>query len=387
MKSSNYFQFLFFLILAFMISACSTETNDIPVVDLEHVSSSTDLALSDLLYDIELIKLELVADQPVPGFFFPWVGEKHILIISRQFVLQYTRDGSYIRTLLKQGNGPGEFRYIYCYDVDEENDILYYADSGVSGKIFMVDLETGRQLNEIILPSKSRFCFNGIILTEPNRLLCILDRYSEDKYLYLYVSADGKVEYGAPRVPFSGEVPAVQSSGYIGRSGGRISYMPEPDTVFTLYGQLKTPYLIIKAGEIFNMSANVLHGNMPVLALETSEHTLITNPEIQAKTFEGGGFSANTVSNNLFLMYNHNFSVKKINNFFIDYLGYTEEMPRFSNTGKYATLTIEALSLIEKTNRALNNNIDDPGLIERLSDLKNKVNEGDNPYLLIGRLK
>ncbi|MDX2413592.1 MAG: 6-bladed beta-propeller, partial [Bacteroidales bacterium] len=125
------------IIIILFLSSCSEAKDSFPVINLESASSEIDLNINEILKDIRLVKLELVADDPIPPYGQRWVGKKHILLFSRAKVYQYTRDGSFVRILMNRGQGPGEYNYVHAYDVNEDKNLLYWTDYGRKGKILV----------------------------------------------------------------------------------------------------------------------------------------------------------------------------------------------------------------------------------------------------------
>ena len=74
-------------------------------------------------------------------FFLPWIEK----------LFQYTRDGKFVRTIGRKGNGPGEFNWIMQIDVDEEKGLVYMLTT--SAKINIYSIETGKFVRAMKTPS------------------------------------------------------------------------------------------------------------------------------------------------------------------------------------------------------------------------------------------
>ena len=74
-------------------------------------------------------------------FFLPWIEK----------LFQYTRDGKFVRTIGRKGNGPGEFNWIMQIDVDEEKGLVYMLTT--SAKINIYSIETGKFIRAMKTPS------------------------------------------------------------------------------------------------------------------------------------------------------------------------------------------------------------------------------------------
>ena len=74
------------------------------------------------------------------------VGEKYIITIDNDKILQFSNNGRFLRTLAKAGNGPDEFLRAEAFALDDKNDILYINHRGDSRNILAFDLKTGNVL-------------------------------------------------------------------------------------------------------------------------------------------------------------------------------------------------------------------------------------------------
>ena len=103
--------------------------NDIIVIDVAEKYDEVSLRLDDVLDDIKLIRLETTGHSLL-SYFSGYVGEKHIIAMDRNRVLLFSADGKYNRTIAQRGKGPGEFTQIDAWDVDDNEQFLYFFSSG-----------------------------------------------------------------------------------------------------------------------------------------------------------------------------------------------------------------------------------------------------------------
>jgi len=144
------FRPLIFIAIFGTALSCSSNPCSIPIVDVNIVKNSIHLELSDFLKDIEVIELETTEynlDCMHP--FVAYISHTSIMVRTRGALHQFDRQGRYIRKLTERGNGPNEFHNIdFCF-VDEEADILYYADGRSIRMIFRIDLISGQFLEPL----------------------------------------------------------------------------------------------------------------------------------------------------------------------------------------------------------------------------------------------
>ena len=69
-------------------------------------------------------------------------GDQNIYVMEtgNHRIQVFDRNGKYLRTIGKKGQGPGEFNLLICIDIDEENGRLYAADKN-GRKIVLFDLK------------------------------------------------------------------------------------------------------------------------------------------------------------------------------------------------------------------------------------------------------
>lgn len=97
---------------------------------LSSVPEPVTLRASDILDDVELVKLES-SDEATVGQGFVWVTDKRILIYSDGVVKQFDRSGKYLGKVGAKGNGPGEYTIApYYMDVDEKAGRIYLMQYG-----------------------------------------------------------------------------------------------------------------------------------------------------------------------------------------------------------------------------------------------------------------
>ena len=121
-----------FLLLIF--SACSTKTKDVSeysVINLRDViDKEAKVNLADEIADVKYVPLQVTSDdESLIGEIADYaVTSKYIYILSveESRVIQFDRNGNFIKTIIKSGPGPQEFVGLLSgMQADEENNKLY----------------------------------------------------------------------------------------------------------------------------------------------------------------------------------------------------------------------------------------------------------------------
>lgn len=127
-----------------------TESGDTVIVcDVSSVKESMVIPLSKLIDSLEIIRLESIDAAMINPVNID-VTENYIGVNAYSAYKLFTRDGKYLTDIGRQGQGPGEFEYIYDSQIDEENKCVYLLP-WASKNIFVYDL-SGNLLDAISLP-------------------------------------------------------------------------------------------------------------------------------------------------------------------------------------------------------------------------------------------
>jgi hypothetical protein len=145
-----------FVLAAFTAAACgscqreraSVDLFRIPF-DLSKMESGEAPKMSDIVEDIEYIKLEYADGVPVGRVIKPYIlSDGNILFFEPDTgILQYTRDGKFVRRIGSIGRGPGEFIYPVAIHVDEKEGIIYTI-SDTKNCVGRYELATGKFIGE-----------------------------------------------------------------------------------------------------------------------------------------------------------------------------------------------------------------------------------------------
>ncbi len=379
---------LVFSIIMLTTISCGSGENDAGYItyNLSEESNTYEVNLSDLMDNIHLVKLEFNSEFPVSERMQQWIGTKHILLISRNNVLQYTADGQFVRELITNGRGPQEFDEVDYYDVDEQKDVFYFFDHGSAGRIRRIDMNTGELMESILLPGDDRWLLAGFVVYR-DKLLCFTNDFSPVNYRYFFLDDDGNIEFGCKKQAFLEERPRVSIAPYLSETGGRINFRQVRDTLFYLVEDTLAIEMIIKEENYFSPSENRNSGFSTTIALNGVDNIVIRSYELELLQMDEGGIGIKDNGSRFMLINRKEESITRVSSFYIDYFNVESEELDFNYTDDKAWIVISAIELIKYIDKALENKDIDPKIEERLLSFKESVNENDNPYFLIGDLK
>lgn len=167
--------YVFILVFLLVYSGCSspnkqvTESDTTVLKDInlaEGINKETSsLLLSDAISNIDIVKLGLTDKSLVGDIQNLIVTDNSIFISdSKSGVLRFSRNGQFLNTIGKQGQGPGEYLYLSDIMVDERNssvylhttkDLLVFDYNGNYKKTYNINYE------DIFISPKGRILFTG----------------------------------------------------------------------------------------------------------------------------------------------------------------------------------------------------------------------------------
>lgn len=374
------------IMLLVLITSCTVGNRQkpVPVIDLQNPSDTRDIYLSELLDDIRLVRLE-TNDEILLGQYTNYlVGEKHIITIDSDKILQFSSNGGFVRTLAKAGNGPGEFLRAEAFALDDKNDILYINHRGDSRNILAFDLETGSRIKRI--PTGVDNLISQIIVSGDS-MLTVVPRMNKDYNLY-NLSTSGKFVDGiAPP-----DVKGIGLQTSIDMVMNELYYMPkEYDTLYLVKGTSFKPYCFFHIEDRFTYENNEI-GNFVYLSANTPGFMIANKAHASIKLNDDGEtFSMNADKQTRYLLSKNDFTVVEIKDFNNDFLGIDEDLDQWDNylyiTNNLGYVVYSSFELKQKIAKALESNKLDNLIKQRISALNLEIKENDNPVLVIGNLK
>jgi hypothetical protein len=129
---------LLFLLILVSCNSPSSDPSGLQIASIrEEITNPKMLALQHEIEDVTFVSLEETADDAslIDGVYDYAVTEKYIYVlpVKEQRIVLFDRQGHFIRTLINQGQGPGEFAgLLTSMQVDEKNNRLYLFSDRIS---------------------------------------------------------------------------------------------------------------------------------------------------------------------------------------------------------------------------------------------------------------
>jgi len=374
------------IMLLVLITSCTggNRQKPVPVIDLQNPVETRDLYLSELIDDIHIVKLE-TKDEILLGQYTNYlVGERHIITIDSDKILQFSYNGGFVRTLAKAGNGPDEFLRAEAFALDDKNGILYINHRGDSRNIIAFDLKTGNRIKRI--PTGVDNLISQIIVSSDS-ILTIVPRMNRGYNLY-NLTTSGKFVNGIapPNVKGIG----LQTS--IDMVMNELYYMPkEYDTLYLVKGTSCKPYCFFHIEDRFTYENNEI-GNFIYLSANAPGFMIANKAHASIKMNEDGEtFSMNADKQTRYFINKNDFSVTEIKDFTNDFLGIDEESDQWDSylfiTNNLGFVCYSSFELKQKITKALESKKLDNPVKQRILALNQEIKENDNPVILMGKLK
>ena len=350
------------------------ENEGIPVVELSKTKGEIDLKLSDLLENIRVIPLETRPDVLLPGHFSTWVGEKYIVTLGEDAIHLFTIDGKYVRKLAQQGRGPDEYLYAVNFCVDKQ-ERYGYLTSGVN-YICVIDLEKGGIVRKIStgkhIPYELWYSDRDSTLVYAPTLTkdspdCDICRIALDGTLLHTVEKNTEADWG--------------NRSYLWGLNDTIRYKTQySDTLLLLADTVMIPYCRFVTERPFSTITG--RGKAVGVLFENRDRLIFSNDEIITQKEEWGISSIIKHCGN-YVLNKSDFSLRKLKSFYLDIFDYKTDFIVNLLTGKRIGIEINVLAFKE----LLKDKLDNPLIPEYVKELYSRLNEEDNPVLLVGDIK
>lgn len=160
-------KYIFLICSVILFFACSNSTNfnrkadngDLLVLDFDQTLVEDTLSASSFIESVMPVFLETTDDNLIGFLSAMQVTSDYICILdggpggsNRLFV--FGKAGKYLRSIGKQGQGPGEYLNIHDFTINEEEDEIFIIDD-VSSKISVYKLSTGAFIRDILFADEN----------------------------------------------------------------------------------------------------------------------------------------------------------------------------------------------------------------------------------------
>ena len=374
---------LAFLLL--LITSCiERNVKPIPTVDLQNPSESREIKLSELLDEIQVIKLETRDSILLGPNTHYLVSDKHIISVDRDKILQFSKDGVFVRILVKAGKGPEEFLRAEAFALDDKNDILFINHRGDSRNIISYNLANGHRIKKISTGVDN--LISQIIVIGDSILTIVPMMNKEYNFYYLTTSGHFISGFAPPKAKNIG----LETS--IVLVNNQLYYMPkEYDTLFIVNKGSSIPYCFFNIENRFSYDNNEI-GNFVYLSSNAPAFMIANKAHARIKlNSDGETFSMNGDKQTRYFVSKKDFSVYEITDFYNDFLGFKENLDEWDNylyiTNDLGYVCYSSFELKQKIKETLTSGKISDQVRNRILDLNGQITENDNPILVVGYLK
>jgi hypothetical protein len=404
-----------FVSLISLLTFCSCKEHDKIIenkffhVDLENCKNSIDLKLSDVITDCRLVPLETTNESLLGGYInIINVSGDYIIIASGKNVYKFSKEGKFINKILKNGRGPGEISGSCRYFYNKNNNLLFFEDDFIENdyiKCYDVKSET-------FLPSIKK-CFQGrwlnFIVYQDSLIMGSVEgllRGETNQYAVFIQDFEGRFIEGIksnrtfiiPRSDIN-DIVLQRFNIYTGDRSIHVKYHND-DTLFTLKDKTLSVYLI---PEYRNKARQP--NMMPFEGDRNTYYDSYENPAFMMlyySIFSGWsderGWNRAHYTRDYYILNKSNGKYALIKSYYDDFTGKKfnlgKSVPFTPGVSKEISfpsslpnntlyVTYSPYELLNGTSDQRVNGFSD-NLRAQADKIKNKLNETDNPVLLIG---
>jgi len=371
---------LVLLLLIAVLCSCNQEDKGVQEIDLTDLSRGRILLLNELMEDIRVVSLETNENSLVPRYYQSFIGEKYILIMSNDNILQFDSEGKFIRSIGQKGKGPGEFSGISDYAVSVDEAKLYTYFYGRDDHLLVFDLSNGKPLSAIKLP------FSGLanFTLAENHILAVCNR-SSTRELYT-------LSYEGELIDTLSNIYQTKSRSYSGRGqylkniDNKIYYLGiDTDSLFIMDGVKKSAAAYYKVNNRYD-NDKAISGNSLMYSMQTVETSLLTLVDMKIEK-NGQSISTWIEGEKFLLLDNQSGKVEPLSGFYHDYFEMeVDELP-IGNMGSLCYLKYSAIEFKDLLSKALENMDLDNELAKKFRELDAHISEEDNPVYLVSKSK
>ena len=234
----------------------------------ENLNKTEDIPLSVLSKQLKYIVLETTPDCLLRGIGHIVFTNNYIFISDFNALFKFDIDGKFIQKIGKTGRGPGEYRKVFTFAIDEPRNKIYLTNYGIIQEydfngnyirsIKIRNIITGFNSNQYIIQNSDKFIFH--LANEPEYINPI-------EYSLIVTDTNAipimKFRNHHKRKSKPGITMATRSPLYLFQ--GQVRFMEYgADTMFTVQSDNLNPYAIFDLGR-FKMNPD------PIMPFEASD--------------------------------------------------------------------------------------------------------------------
>ena len=395
-----------YLCCVVLVILCSCSTDKMKVkdeydnfysVDLRTIEKAEgiEMSLDDLMESCEIIKLENKNEALIKTFSFgAFVTDNYILLKPDAIspVKLFTRKGQYVVDIGGIGQGPGEYKTLHSWVVDEKLSRIYLGP-GRANKVLVYDLKGNYLPDEVIRFGEIVHKFqiwvdydkkNVVVVTLPFSAN-VNSNFAINKNVCWVQNRDGDIVHRIP-VNHYGLIGDYSNALVARRNVDAISFSiseipmlrTRPDTLYH-YDAVKniiTPCFTIDHVVSENQSASTV--------LYETSRSYWAYVTLYPNDISSSASSVRLPAFNVCVSKKDG-NVRRIDRFTDPFLGLSYLFLAMKNG--YVCISYDPLELMDALDKVLTQTDLEPDVRKRATDLRNNLHENDNDILIIGKLK
>jgi hypothetical protein len=383
---------LIITLYCFFAASCNKEGNNQIIVINPDKFIKSEVKISEIAESIQYIPL---AFTPSLNFIIELqMTDDHIFLVSgggnKGEIYKYDLNGNFISTIGKAGRGPGEYRYGFTFTVDRENERVFVLDKP---KILTYSF-SGEFLSDILL-SDTEPDFDAIRYYNNKLFLFENIKYGKAKYNWAVLDASGNIEsFKKNSLSQFKSINAFMDKTVSGFNGKFNYWNKFNDTIFSVDSEGYTAKYLFSQGD-YRVTPEVVDNEKyffancfrPQNILESEKYFII-------KYFLAGqeGYAVLNKKEKQFKSIEYDLSEKKSKGFINDIDGGVPLSPFGYYTKSKSEYIVSWFNAYElkahvESDAFKNSTPKYPEKKKELEQLANRLNENDNPVLMLVKLK
>lgn len=258
-------KYCYLCLLFLLLSACQQQAvrEDLPVIRFTSFDGQAEaIHLEDEIARVEYIPLETTDESIMGNIGDLTLTDEYIFLFAYKVdgVLQFDRQGKFLRRFAFTGNGPGETSAIMSFSVDEENRLLYISQY-FETLIYSFD-GTFIKTIEISRPSSYQYALGGNVVAEVGRHFVPLTAPGMFGLGVFNLATQDTIAmkndfYDTSLLPLE-ETGFKNIRWNYGTDGGWLAYVEGKDTLFRLTQSGISPAYVLETGYTESVRADML---------------------------------------------------------------------------------------------------------------------------------